>query len=169
MLAEGVAIQTEEFLESVYRLQQRSGVARTSELVEMLKVVPRTVTNTMERLEKKRLVVNETYKRVKLTDEGRNIALQVVRRHRPSESLLADMLHTEWNQVREAACRLEHRVTDDVAKSIEKALGSPRTCPHGNPIPAKSGEIIEADLRRLLGTLSVSYIHRARLQIPVQT
>ena len=142
-MTEVVTVQSEEFLESIYRLQQREGVARTSELAKLLKVVPGTVTNTVERLEKKGLVVHEAYRGVKLTDEGRNIALKVLRRHRLSERLLADMLHMDWNQVHEAACRLEHGVTDEVAKNIEKALGWPRTCPHGNPIPTKSGGIVK--------------------------
>lgn len=96
-MAEAVTIQTEEFLESTYRLQQRDGVARTSELVKMLKVVPGTVTNTVERLEKKGLVTHEAYKGVRLTEEGRNVALKVLRRHRLSECLLADMLHMKWD------------------------------------------------------------------------
>lgn len=148
-MAEAVTVQTEEFLESIYRLQQRDGVARTSELVKMLKIVPGTVTNTVERLEKKRLVAHEAYKGVRLTEKGRNIALKVLRRHRLSERLLADMLNMEWNQVHEAACHLEHGVTDEVAKNIEEALGWPRTCPHGNPIPTKSGGIIEEETQLL--------------------
>jgi len=149
---EVVTIQTEEFLECIYRLQQRDGVAKTSELVKMLKVVPGTVTNTVERLERKGLVVHEAYKGVRLTEEGRNIALKVLRRHRLSERLLADMLHMKWDQVHEAACHLEHGVTDEVAKNIEEALGWPQTCPHGNPIPTKSGGIVEEE-RNFLWTL----------------
>jgi len=151
-LAEAVTIQTEEFLECIYRLQQRNGVAKTSELVKMLKVVPGTVTNTVERLERKGLLVHEAYKGVRLTKEGKNIALRVLRRHRLSERLLADMLHMKWDQIHEAACHLEHGVTEEVARNIEKALGWPQTCPHGNPIPTKSGGIVEED-RKLLGTL----------------
>jgi len=147
-----VTIQAEEFLESIYRLQQRDGVARTNELVRMLKVVPGTITNTVERLEKKGLVVHEAYKGVKLAEEGKNIALKVLRMHRLSERLLSDMLHMDRNQVHEAACRLEHGVTDEVAKNIEEALGWPNTCPHGSPIPTKSGEITEAKME-LLSTL----------------
>jgi len=118
----------------------------------MLKVAPGTVTNTVERLEKKGLVVHEAYKGVKLTEEGRDIALKVLRRHRLSERLLADILHMKWDRVHEAACRLEHGVTDEVAKNIEEALGWPQTCPHGNPIPMKAGGIAEEE-RISLGTL----------------
>jgi len=150
-LEEAVTRQTEEFLESVYRLQERDGVARTSELARMLKVVPGTVTNTVERLEKKGLVLHETYKGVALTEKGRKIALRTLRRHRLSERLLTDVLSMKWNQVHEAACRLEHGVTEDIAKNIEKTLGWPRTCPHGNPIPTMCGGVIDEGSEPLLG------------------
>jgi DtxR family Mn-dependent transcriptional regulator len=152
-LTEEITNQTEEFLESIYRLQERDGVARTSELVKMLNIVPGTVTNTVERLEKRGLVRHEAYRGVKLTEEGRAIALQVLRRHRLSERLLSDVLKMEWNQIHEAACQLEHGLTEEVAENIEKLLEQPSTCPHGNPIPTIEGEITEKPTAPLL-TLS---------------
>ena len=142
-MTENVTSQTEDFLQAVYRLQERTGVARTGELVKTLKVVPGTVTNTVERLERRGLVTHEAYRGVKLTDKGRSIALRVLRRHRLSERLLSDILGIEQNRVHEAACRLEHGVTNEVAKNIEKVLEWPRTCPHGKPIPTGCGAIIE--------------------------
>jgi len=133
----------EEYLEVIYRLQEKSGTARTSDIVEMLNVVPGTVTNTVERLEKEGYVTHEPYKGVKLTEKGLKIALQVVRKHRLSERLLADILHMEWDKVHDAACKLEHGLTDEIIKPLEKALKHPKTCPHGNPIPTKCGGIIE--------------------------
>ncbi|MGQ9550897.1 MAG: metal-dependent transcriptional regulator [Candidatus Bathycorpusculaceae bacterium] len=142
-MAEEVTAVIEEYLETVYRLQEKSGVARTSDIVKLLRVVPGTVTNTVERLEKEGLVKHEPYKGVKLTEKGLRLALQVVRRHRLSERLLTDILHVEWTKVHEAACKLEHGITDEIIKPLEKALRHPKTCPHGNPIPTKCGGIIE--------------------------
>jgi len=133
----------EEYLEAVYRLQEKSGVARTSDMVNVLKVAPGTVTNNIERLEKEGYITHEPYKGVKLTEKGLKIALQVVRRHRLSERLLTDILHIEWGKVHDVACKLEHAIADEIVKPLEKALGHPKTCPHGNPIPTKSGGIIE--------------------------
>lgn len=133
----------EEYLEGIYRLQEKSGIARTSDLVNLLKVVPGTITNTVERLEKEGYITHEPYKGVKLTEKGLKVALQVVRKHRLSERLLTDILHVEWDKVHEAACKLEHGISDEIIKPLEKALGHPKTCPHGNPIPTKYGGIIE--------------------------
>jgi DtxR family Mn-dependent transcriptional regulator len=133
----------EEYLEGIYRLQEKSGVARTSDIVKLLQVVPGTVTNTVERLEKEGMLRHEPYKGVKLTDKGRKIALDVIRRHRLSERLLTDFIRVDWDKAHDAACKLEHGITDDVIKKLEKALGHPKTCPHGNPIPTACGGIVE--------------------------
>jgi len=142
-MAEEVTAAVEEYLEAIYRLQEKSGSARTSAIVEMLEVVPGTVTNTVERLESEGYVTHVPYKGVKLTEKGLRIALQVVRRHRLSERLLTDLLHVEWDKVHDAACKLEHGITDEIIKPLEKVLRHPKTCPHGNPIPTKCGGILE--------------------------
>jgi DtxR family Mn-dependent transcriptional regulator len=147
---EEVTAVIEEYLECIYRLQEKSGVARTSAIVKSLGVVPGTVTNTVEWLEKEDLVTHKPYKGVKLTEKGRKIALQVIRKHRLSERLLVDILHMEWDKVHDAACKLEHSITDEMIKPLEKALKHPRTCPHGNPIPTKCGGIFEEKSQPLL-------------------
>jgi len=138
-----VSVEAEEYLEAIYRLEEKRGLAKTMELVRLLKVVPGSVTNTIEGLERRGLVLHEPYKGVKLTEKGRKLALKVLRRHRLAERLLTDVLHLDWSKVHDMACRLEHAITKDMVKPLEKALGHPKTCPHGNPIPTKCGGIIE--------------------------
>jgi DtxR family Mn-dependent transcriptional regulator len=146
---EEISAVIEEYLECIFKLQEKSGVARTNDIVKSLRVVPGTVTNTVEWLEKEGLVTHKPYKGVKLTEKGRKIALQVIRRHRLSERLLTDILHMEWDKVHDAACKLEHSITDEMMKPLEKTLGHPKTCPHGNPIPTKCGGIIEVESQPL--------------------
>ena len=138
-----VTSATEEYLEIIYKLQKKNGIATTSDLVRLLKVAPGTVTNTIARLERESFVIHEPYRGVRLTEKGQRIALRTIRKHRLSERLLTDLLNVEWEKVHEAACKLEHSISDEIAKKIEKALGHPKTCPHGNPIPTECGGIIE--------------------------
>jgi len=138
-----VSSEAEEYLEAIYRLEKKTGSAKTMELARQLKVVPGSVTNTIERLERRDLVIHEPYRGVKLTEKGRKIALNVLRRHRLAERLLTDILHLDWSEAHEAACKLEHALPADVIKPLEKTLGHPKTCPHGNPIPTACGGIIE--------------------------
>jgi len=144
----------EEYLEAIYKLQERNGSAKTNELAKQLKVALGTITNTIESMEKQNLVVHQPYKGVKLTAKGRKTALDVVRRHRLSERLLTDVLRLEWSKAHDAACKLEHAFADkELSGPLEKALGHPKTCPHGNPIPSVSGKLAE-EKSELLTNLS---------------
>jgi len=142
--AKEISSTTEEYLEAIYKLQERNGAAKTTRLAEQLKVALGTITNTIESMEKQSLVIHEPYKGVKLTARGRKMALDVVRRHRLSERLLTDVLRLEWSKAHDAACKLEHVFADkELSRPLDRALGHPKTCPHGNPIPTETGKLTE--------------------------
>ena len=134
----------EMYLKTIYNLEVKNGAARTGDIAKILKITPGSVTNTLEVLEGKGLVVREPYKGVNLTDAGRKLALSVFRRHRLAERLLTDVLKFDWVQCHDEACRLEHSISDELANSIQKKLDDPKTCPHGNPIPNENGYIAPA-------------------------
>jgi len=142
--AKKVSSTIEEYLEAIYRLEEKKGCAKTGDLAKELNVTLGTITNTIESMKKQNFIIHKPYMGVNLTKKGRKIALDVIRRHRLSERLLTDVLHIDWSKAHDAACKLEHAITDeDIIKPLEKVLGKPKTCPHGNPIPSKSGKIIE--------------------------
>ncbi|MDH5702029.1 MAG: metal-dependent transcriptional regulator [Candidatus Bathyarchaeota archaeon] len=146
-----VSSEAEEYLETIYRLEKKTGSAKTMELARQLKVVPGSITNTIEGLERRGLVTHEPYRGVKLTEKGRKLALNVLKRHRLAERLLTDILHLDWSEAHDAACKLEHVIADEsIMKPLEKTLGHPKTCPHGNPMPSESGEIVEEESEPLM-------------------
>jgi DtxR family transcriptional regulator, Mn-dependent transcriptional regulator len=138
-----LSYEAEEYIEMIYRLQKKDGMAKTKELAETLRVVPGSITNTIEHLESHGLVTHEPYRGVKLTSQGEKIALSILRRHRLAERLLTDVLKAEWSSVHEDACKLEHALTKNVASLLDERLGHPKCCPHGNPIPSENGFIEE--------------------------
>jgi DtxR family Mn-dependent transcriptional regulator len=144
-----VSATTEEYLEHIYRLEEEHGAAKTKLLAEKVGVRFGTVTNTVDALECRDLVTHKSYKGVKLTKAGRKIAIDVIRRHRLSECLLTDFFEMDWSKIHDPACRLEHAITGDLTEPLEKALGHPKTCPHGNPIPTMRGRIREERSRPL--------------------
>ena len=142
-------IAPEMYLKTIYNLETKNGAARTGDIASILKITPGSVTNTLEVLESKGLVAREPYKGVKLTDDGLKIALSVFRRHRLAERLMTDVLKLDWTESHEEACKLEHVIGSSLAKSIEKALGGPQTCPHGNPIPLEDGSMPQSKAQPL--------------------
>jgi len=144
-MRKGISHASEEYLEVIYGLEEKKGVAKTSDLAKQLNVALGAITNTIERLEKQGLIIHKPYRGVKLTDKGRKKALGIVRKHRLSERLLTDILHIDWSKAHELACKLEHSITKEVTDPLEGILGHPKTCPHGNPIPTEAGVITEEE------------------------
>ncbi|MEM4699533.1 MAG: metal-dependent transcriptional regulator [Candidatus Nezhaarchaeales archaeon] len=141
-----VSAAIEEYLEHIFRLQEAAGVARTGDVAKRLGVSPSTVVNVVKWLERRGLVMRQPYRGIRLTEKGRKAAIQAIRKHRLAERLLTDLLHMDWDKVHEAACKLEHGLTEEIMESLERGLGGPRTCPHGNPLPTKHGEVVEEEV-----------------------
>jgi len=72
---------------------------------------------------------------IRLTAQGQALAQQVVRRHRIAERFLTDILGLSWAQAHHEAGKWEHVMSAEVEQALDRVLGSPTTCPHGNPIP----------------------------------
>ncbi|MCR8526533.1 iron dependent repressor, metal binding and dimerization domain protein, partial [Escherichia coli] len=72
---------------------------------------------------------------IKLTVKGEALAQQVVRRHRLAERFLTDLLGLSWADAHHEAGKWEHVMSDAVETAMNRVLGNPTTCPHGNPIP----------------------------------
>jgi DtxR family Mn-dependent transcriptional regulator len=135
----------EEYLEAIWKLQEKGGPVKTGKLAQELQVTAGAVTNTVTHLEKHKLIVRSPYRGITLTNKGRAIALQVIRKHRLAERLLTEVLRMDWSRVHDAACELEHAITDEMIKPLERTLKKPTTCPHGNPIPDESGRLREEE------------------------
>jgi DtxR family Mn-dependent transcriptional regulator len=109
--------------------------ARTGDLAASLKVSPGAMTATVKKLADRRLVVHTPYHGVCLTDDGRRLAIAVVRRHRIVERLLADFLGYTWAEADRLAVAFEHSLPQEVEDRLFLALDRPTTCPHGFVIP----------------------------------
>lgn len=125
----------EDYLETIYELEESGVPVMRARLVERLGISAPTVSETVARLEREGFVSLDEQRVVRLTDRGRLAATGVMRRHRLAERLLVDVLHVPWHQVHEEAHRLEHAISETLEPYLVKVLGDPGTCPHGNPIP----------------------------------
>jgi len=123
----------EDYLVTIYRLEKKYGVAKTSEIARLLKVSLGTVTNNLVRLKALSLIEHSPYKGIRLTKKGRKIAIKILKRHRLAERLLTDVLGVEWHKAHDIAHKLEHDI-EGLEDHLERVLGNPKNCPHGNPI-----------------------------------
>lgn len=138
------------YLEAVYYMQSEGEAVRASRLAEWLGVSQPTASATLHRMVRDELVQISEMKVIHLTPFGREMAERVVRRHRIAERWLTDVLGLDWLEADEEAGRLEHALSDRVADRLFELLGRPETCPHGNPIPGASRDLLG---ERALSTL----------------
>jgi DtxR family Mn-dependent transcriptional regulator len=126
---------TEAYLEAIYMLADEKQTVISARLAELLRVSPPTVTATIKRLVRDGLVKFGAHKEVLLTPKGNETAEALVRRHRLAERWLTDVLGMGWAKADAEAHRLEHALSPEVETLLNKHLGYPSTCPHGNRIP----------------------------------
>jgi DtxR family Mn-dependent transcriptional regulator len=131
----------EEYLETIYELEEAGIVPMRARIVERLGVSAPSVSETVKRLEREGYLTLDASKAMVLTETGRKYATDMVRRHRLAERLLVDVLHVPWHQVHEEACRLEHAISDNLERHLVALLDDPGTCPHGNPIPGSAHSV----------------------------
>lgn len=130
-----VSEQVEEYLECIFHLGEQGKQAKTTELAKALGVSPASVTEMMQKLDRKGFVKYKPYKGVELTPKGLRVARKIKRKHRLLERFLVDMLHLKEDAAHEEACRMEHDLSDEAERELCKMLNRPETCPGNSPIP----------------------------------
>lgn len=127
---------TEMYLRTVYELIEDGVVPMRARIAEQLGHSGPTVSQTVARMERDGLlVVAAGDHHLELTDNGRDIATRVMRKHRLAERLLADVIGLNLAHVHEEACRWEHVMSDLVEERLLALLNDPLYSPYGNAIP----------------------------------
>ncbi len=134
----------QDYAKAVYALESRHGEAvSTNDLAERLGLTAGSVSAMLRKLADVGLVEHEPYRGVRLTEQGRRVALEVLRHHRLIELFLAEELGMPWDRVHTEAEVLEHVLSEDLEQLIAARLGNPTLDPHGDPIPSERLEIDE--------------------------
>jgi len=126
---------TEMYLRTILELEEEGQVPMRARISERLNHSGPTVSQTIARMERLGLVGLGGDRHLQLTQQGRDEAVKVMRKHRLAERLLADVIGLEWELVHEEACRWEHVISDHVERKLMELLNDPHTSPYGNPIP----------------------------------
>jgi DtxR family Mn-dependent transcriptional regulator len=145
-----VSSAIEDYAKAIYALERRGGDAvSTNALAERLGVTAASASGMVKRLGELGLVEHQPYHGVSLTEEGRRVALEVMRHHRLLELYLVQSLGVPWDRVHEEAEVLEHVLSEELEELIAAKLGDPTHDPHGDPIPTRELTIEEGATQSL--------------------
>ena len=121
----------EMYLKYIFLLSQKNhGPAHTGEISHFLKVAPSSVTEMLDRLEEDGLARHEKYQGATLTRRGREHAIRILRRHCTMEYFLVQALHVPGGRYHDEACAMEHVMSDDTTRRLQKWIKQPKTCPN---------------------------------------
>lgn len=130
----------ENYIKSIYSLSTESlDSISTNILAEKMNTKASSVTDMIKRLSDKGLVTYLKYRGCELTEEGKKIALAIVRKHRLWEVFLVEKLNFGWDEVHDIAEQLEHIQSKKLTDQLDAYLGFPTVDPHGDPIPNELG------------------------------
>jgi DtxR family Mn-dependent transcriptional regulator len=145
-----ISSAVEDYAKAIYALEHRGEESvTTNALAARLGVTAASASGMVKRLCELGLVEHEPYRGVTLTEEGRRVALAVMRHHRLLELYLVQSLGVPWDRVHAEAEVLEHVLSDELEELIDAKLGNPTHDPHGDPIPTAELTIDEQPTQSL--------------------
>ena len=148
-----MTLAEENYLKTIFHLERKlKSEVSTNALAERMQTRASSVTDMMQKLADKKMLLYKKYKGVQLTEKGKKAAAYVVRKHRLWEVFLVDKLEFHWDEVHDIAEQMEHINSVELIKRLDAFLGHPDFDPHGDPIPDKDGNIKKAE-KRLLSEL----------------
>ncbi|HLW31676.1 MAG TPA: metal-dependent transcriptional regulator [Aequorivita sp.] len=151
-----MTLAEENYLKAIFHLEFESGGdVSTNAIAESMDTKPSSVTDMVQKLAEKGMLIYKRYKGAQLTDEGRKLAAYVIRKHRLWEVFLVEKLNFHWDEVHEIAEQLEHIQSDELVIRLDKYLGSPDFDPHGDPIPDEHG-VLKRTSKKLLSEIEKS-------------
>jgi len=110
----------EDYLESIFILQKRKKAVRVKDIVKKFRVSVASVVEAIKRLQEKNLVVHERYGYIELTHSGILAAQKIYKKHEVIIEFFTDILGLPFNIAEEEACKIEHFVSKETLKRMNK-------------------------------------------------
>ena len=140
----------ENYLKAIYSLEVESKkVVSTNLIANKLQTKASSVTDMLQKLSDKKLVVYKKYKGAQLSSRGEKTAALILRKHRLWECFLVNKLGFSWDEIHDIAEQLEHIKSEALIVKLDEFLGQPTIDPHGDPIPDKDGNIAKRNKVKL--------------------
>ncbi|MCF8332081.1 MAG: metal-dependent transcriptional regulator [Bacteroidales bacterium] len=156
-----MSISTENFIKTIYALEfSPEGRLKSADLAYRLQISKSAVTDMLRKLRSGGLINYEKYSSPSLTKKGKQMALQIIRKHRLWETFLHKHLNIPWENVHEQAEMLEHASSDYLTDHLDNFMGRPAFDPHGDPIPDADGNFQEVDNQILFSDVSETGFYR---------
>ena len=117
-MANKITPSMEDYVKSIYMLEGERGYVRVKDIAQEMSITMPSVSSALKTLKKKGLVTHQRYDAVNLTDEGRKIALSVIRRHDILLLFLLNILGLDLTIAEKDACAMEHAISPETLERL---------------------------------------------------
>jgi DtxR family Mn-dependent transcriptional regulator len=138
-----------DFLRELYLEAEANQRVTLRALGDRLGVTSPAVSRMAQRIVRRGLARRDGACGLALTETGLRHAMHAVRKQRVLEAYLMRELSYAWTDVYAPAAELANHLHDDVIERMFAQAGKPTHCPHGCPIPTRTGQIARVAAQRL--------------------
>lgn len=152
-----LSMAMENYLLSIFRIQEEGETVTITQLAEHLKTLPEgeglgtslpSVSGMLRRMQKEGFIDIEPKKKIiTFTRSGIANAEIIVRKHRLAERLVVDLFGVELYRAHTEAHLLEHAISPYLENKVLAKLGNPSISPYGFPIPGSNYVINKKAIR----------------------
>ncbi len=109
-----ISASLEDYLEAIFQIIKDKQAARAKDISKRLNVGRSSVTGALHALADRELINYAPYDVITLTDKGKAIAEDVVRRHEVLRDFFVKVLSIAPTEAEETACKMEHVISDTI-------------------------------------------------------
>ena len=115
----------EDYLKAIYLISKgnKGGWTSNSEIANFLNVKPSSVTNMLYKLKENGLISWKPRKSLRLTKNGKGIALNILKNYNCLHSFFANVLKLKNRSiVDKLSCEIEHHLNPEVTNALENLI-----------------------------------------------
>lgn len=129
--ARTLSASLEDYLEAIFLIVREKQAARAKDIGERLNVGRSSVTGALQALAGRELIHYAPYDIVTLTDKGKAVAQEVVRRHEVLRDFYVKVLAIDPDEADAAACKMEHAIPESILQRFLEFVEFVDRCPRG--------------------------------------
>lgn len=111
----------DDYIEEMYKIEKLGKRITTKELAERLHVKMSSVTEMLDKLKKGGFIKYEKRKLIELKDDGKKLGKELCKKHEILKKFFL-WLGVSEEEAEDQACRIEHDISKNVIKKLEKLL-----------------------------------------------
>lgn len=111
----------EDYIEAIFVLSEKTGVTRVKDVADKIGVSRPSVIQALKQLHGRELIQQEHYGYIQMTEEGRQVAREIMKKHHVLKQFLLT-LGVSIEIAERDACRMEHILHSETIKAIEVFL-----------------------------------------------